>query len=363
MGHTTDIKEHVYEQLAHRLAKNPVGVVIDENLLGILRALYTEREAQIGSKFPLLPMPLERISSATGVAEHSLSEILDDMAKKGLVLDLPRKKRRFYMLSPMVVGFFEYTFMRVSSNVDQKHLAMLFEKYFASDRVRKEIFGTTTKMFRSLIYENLIPAAVETEVLSFERASEIIRAAGSGALSMCACRHKAEHLGTACGAPVDDICTSLGQTAEWLIERGFARRATVEELLSVLERARQHGLVHLGDNVLEDPAFICHCCGCCCGVLRSIRESDIKAVSPSGFVPLIEEPLCAACAVCVKACPISALRPRDSRPPEVSTDKCIGCGVCASLCPTGAIAMSKCALNLPPRTKNEQLSKIARERA
>ena len=43
-----------------------------------------------------------------------------------------------------------------------------------------------------MVYEKLIPAVVETEVLDYERASEVIRRSGGGAISLCSCRHKAQ---------------------------------------------------------------------------------------------------------------------------------------------------------------------------
>jgi hypothetical protein len=84
--------------------------------------------------------------------------------------------------------------MRTRDNVDMKELAALFEIYFQDDGVREELSGGETKMFKAMVYERLIPAAVETEVLSWERAAEIIVQSGGGVLSMCSCRHKAGHL-------------------------------------------------------------------------------------------------------------------------------------------------------------------------
>ena len=368
MGHLTSHKEEVYRALAERLNKNPVGAPVNEHLMAILHRLYTESEAEVGSRFPLLPVPLEKIAGLTGIAAEEMKKLLDGMADKGLVLDLPRRDGTYYMLAPMVVGFFEYTFMRTGRDLELKELAELFEKYFHSPGVAEEIFGSQTKMFRSLVYESLLPAAVETEVLTYERASEIIRGAGYGALSLCACRHKASHLGKACGAPVEDVCTSLGGAARWLVSRGFAREATTDEMLRVLEKTEKLGLVHLGDNVLSNPTFICHCCGCCCGVLRAINESGVSSVLPSNFLPAVDEDACSGCGTCAESCHIRALRmeakENGAEVPAVNRELCIGCGVCASSCPTGALAMTRRSVLLPapPKDKKEQLMIIAAEK-
>ncbi|TYO94433.1 4Fe-4S dicluster domain-containing protein [Desulfallas thermosapovorans] len=367
MGHLINAKEEVYRALAERLNKNPVGVPVNELLMEILYRLFTESEAQLGGKFPLLPMPADKIAGITGMNETELVQMLNGMADKGLVLDLPRRDTTYYMLAPMVVGFFEYTFMRVREDIDMKELADLFERYFQSPGVREEFFGGDTKMFKTLVYENLIPAAVETEVLDYEKASEIIRAAGGGALGMCSCRHKASHLGKACDAPVEDVCTSLGGAARWLVSRGLARAATVDELLRVLDKTEKLGLVHLGDNVLNKPAYICHCCGCCCGVLRTINESGLQAVHPSNFIPAVDTGSCTGCGMCVENCHIKAIElVIDGDGSEVSSikqDRCIGCGACVSACPTGALSMTRrSVLHVPPASKGEQFARIARER-
>jgi len=132
MGHIVNAKEEVYRLLAERLNKNPVGAPINEHLMEILHHLYTESEASVGSKLPLIPVKLERIAKITSIDIFELKTILDSMADKGLVLDIPRKETYLYMLTPMVIGFFEYTFMRERNEVNMKELAELFEKYFSS---------------------------------------------------------------------------------------------------------------------------------------------------------------------------------------------------------------------------------------
>ncbi len=367
MGHTIEAKAEVYRALAERLNKNPVGAPLNEVLMEILHRLYTVTEAEVGSKFPLLPMPLDRIAEATGYKEDELKGILENMAAKGLVLDLPRRDGTLYMLAPMVVGFFEYTFMRVRENINMRELAELFERYFASEEAREEFFGSETKMFQTLVYESLIPAAVETEVLSYEKASEIIRQSGGGALGMCSCRHKAAHLGRACDAPVEGVCTSLYGAARWLVHRGLAKPASVDDLLRVLDRTEKLGLVHLGDNVLKNPAYICHCCGCCCQVLRAIKETGRKAVHPSNFIPAVDAKNCVRCGTCAESCHISAITmsagESGGEMPVINGEKCIGCGVCASACPSGAIAMERrLVLHAPPADKREQFMRIAAEK-
>jgi formate hydrogenlyase subunit 6/NADH:ubiquinone oxidoreductase subunit I len=366
MGHLVNDKDQVYRLLAERLDKNPVGAPINETLMAILYRLYTESEALVGSKLPLVPMSLEKIAKITGTEQNQLAIILESMAEKGLVLDIPRKDTTYYMMVPMVVGFFEYTFMRVQDQVKLKDLAVLFERYFNDQEVRDEFIGKDTKIMRTLVYESLLPVAVETEVLTYEKASEIIRQSGGGAISICSCRHKASHLGRACGAPLE-VCTSLGSAAEWVIRRGFGKPATVDELLQVLDQTEKLGLVHNCDNVLNKPTYICHCCGCCCVILEGIKETGKSATQPSNFIPDLNLETCIGCGTCAERCHIDAINMQSAESgaeiPAVNKQICIGCGVCSSACPTGALTMSRRSdLYVPPANAKEYFTRIAMEK-
>ncbi|ABZ85033.1 4fe-4S ferredoxin, iron-sulfur binding domain protein, putative [Heliomicrobium modesticaldum Ice1] len=398
IGHLGMKKEEVLRALASRLDKNPIGAPMNETLMEILHTMYTYREAEIASQFPQGFTTVERLAELTGIAETELVSHLNNMADKGLVMDFPRKGRSMYVLSPLVIGFFEYTFMRVTDKLPQKDLAELFERYFRDRRVAGEFFGGDTKLFHTWAYESVMPDEVETEVLDYEKASAMIRDSGGGGLSMCYCRHEADHLGKACDAPIDDVCTSLGAAAEWLIRRGFARPASTDELLRVLDHTESLGLVHLADNVQKNPAYICHCCGCCCGVLRTINEHNIASVHPSNFIPAIDEHRCTGCGACLKRCHVRAISlierstggDNRSRPVAgsgdgdlfwpsgagggrtgavmtgptkvafVLTDRCIGCGACVKGCRPSAISLVRRGeLHIPPKDKKEQMLRIA----
>lgn len=365
MGHLVNSKDEVYRVLAERLNREPVGVILNDTLITILQRLYTESEAVIGSKFPMVPMKLDKIAQITGIDPQQLKPILDGMADKGLIMDFPRRETAFYMLAPMVIGFFEYTFMRVRQDADMKELAELFNSYFQNEEARREFSGVDTRMMRTLVYEHLIPLAVETEVLPYEKASEIIRKAGGGALSMCACRHKASHLGKACDAPLE-VCMSFGNAAEWIIRRGMGRAATAEELLAVLDKTEELGLVHNCDNILNNPTYICHCCGCCCVVMTSISQYGQYSTHPSNFIPVLDQEICIGCGICADSCLINAIAMQEDdeiETPAINKDTCLGCGVCVSACPNGSLTLARRpVLHTPPTSSNDKFRQIAREK-
>jgi ferredoxin len=362
MGHLGSGKTDVFLALAGRLDKNPVGAPLNETLMRILHTMYTEREAAIASQFPPGFITLDKLVAATGLPADQLATDLDNMADKGLVVDMPRAERVLYALSPLVVGFFEYTFMRVTDKVPQPALAELFERYLNERGVAEAFFGADTKMFQAMAYESLMPADLTSEVLDYEKASAMIRSAGKGALSMCFCRHQAQHRGTACDAPVEDVCTSLGPAADWLIRRGFARPAGVDELLTILDRTEALGLVHIADNVKNNPAFICHCCGCCCMVLRGLNEHGLQSLHPSNFIVGVDDAACSGCGLCADRCHIKAIAVDSSAVAAVNVDHCLGCGVCVKNCPSEALSLvRRTEVRQPPRDRTELMLKIAKE--
>lgn len=363
LGHLGIGKGEVFKALAQRLDKNPVGAPMNETLMEILYLIYSEKEAEIGSQFPQGFITIDKLVAVTGLDQAQLVHHLNNMADKGLVIDMNRKGKTYYLLNPLVIGFFEYTFMRVNEKLPMKDLAELFETYHTQPGVAEEFFGADTKMFQTWAYESLMPDDVETEVVDYEKASAMIRDAGGGSLTMCYCRHQAWHLGTVCDAPIENVCTSLGNASEWLIRRGFARPATVDELLRVLEQTEELGLVHLADNVQKRPAYLCHCCGCCCGVLRTINEHNISSVHPSNFIPQINLDSCTGCGACVKRCQINAIEITHEKTAFIKEDRCIGCGACVKVCHKKAITfLRRKDIYVPPKDKSTQLLQIAKEK-
>src|SRR4030042_2719037 len=99
MGHLMG-KEEVLRHLQKRLHKNPVGLPEHPSVFEILSILFTEREAVVGSKFPLGLVTIEELQNATGVNREELEGILKGMMKKGLVINAMKNDKVRYLLSP-----------------------------------------------------------------------------------------------------------------------------------------------------------------------------------------------------------------------------------------------------------------------
>jgi ferredoxin len=184
-------------------------------------------------------------------------------------------------------------------------------------------------------------------VLDYERASDVIRTATHCAVGMCYCRHKMQHLGRACDAPMS-ICMTFNSTADSLARHGNARNVDTIEAMDLLQVAYGHNLVQFGENVREEVNFICNCCGCCCeAMLAAKRFALLTPVHTTNFVPAIDEHRCNGCAKCIDVCPVEAVsvvsagdpRKKRKRKAQLDVSRCLGCGVCVRNCPENALRL------------------------
>ncbi len=369
MGHHLGSKSSIVP-LIDRLNKYPIGLVDSGKLREILTLLFDEREAFVASRFPLEEATLPELVRLTKIPADELLPLLDRMANKGLVMDMPYGGEVYYLLLPGLIGFFEFTFMKNRSDLPLERLAQLMSEYLEESQAA-EFFGSRTPLTRSLLYEEHIP--VTSEVTSYDRAREIIREAGFGAVGMCYCRHKKEHLGETCakGAPVEGICISLGSAARFMVRRGFAQEKSADELLAVLDAARELNLTHVTDNIRHKPSFICNCCSCCCELLAGVQMGYHNGIAKTGFRAVIDQHRCNGCGACFAVCNVKAIAlPKDvqfvdnsCRYAVVSEKICLGCGACVSACKRGALSMVLAASRpLTPIKRKDLYMRILQEK-
>jgi ferredoxin len=346
MGHTIDATP-VYERLQQRLDRNVTGAPDSPTLLEILRTLFSPEDAELAARIPTRLTTIPDLAGRLGVDPDELDDRITDMAGRGLVVDVVHEGRRFVSLAPVVIGFFEFTFMRTRDDLPMKRLAELFEQYFyEDDRFCRSVFDGQTQIGRSLVREEALPTDDHVEILDWERATRIVESATSHAVSLCACRHKASHLDHACDAPME-TCLTLNDAAVSMARNGIARPIDAREAVAILERSKDAGLAQTGDNVQQNVSYICNCCGCCCGMMQAIRKFGVRnAIVTSNWIADLDESRCKGCARCAEACPAQAVSMvaapganKKNRRARVDDDGCLGCGVCHAACKNGALAM------------------------
>jgi ferredoxin len=353
MAHAT--ARGAYGALADRLNRFPQGAPPSDLLYRILSLLFTEREAGLVARLPIRPVTARRAARIWGMREAEARTVLDGLASRCILLDMEGPNETLYILPPPMAGFFEFSMMRVRDDIDQHLLAELFWQYITveDDFIVSLFTHGETQLGRVFVNEPALADARRPgngtrtearrdlmEVLDYERASEVIGTAQHMGVGVCYCRHKAEHVGKACKAPMN-ICMTFGGSADSLIRHGYARRVDKAEGMDLLTQAYESRLVQFGENVQRDAGFICNCCGCCCeAMIAQRRFGSLNPVHTTNYLPHVDEATCNGCGKCVDTCPVEAMtlvsandpaKPRKRRA-ELTAEICLGCGVCARVC-------------------------------
>ncbi len=358
-----------FERLSDRINLFPQGAPPTELLFRILGVLMNEKEAALMSQLPVKPFRATAAEKVWRKDAHETLEILHDLSSRALLLDMEEPDgTAMYMMPPPMAGFFEFSMMRVRTDVDQKLLSELFYQYITveEDFIRELFVNPETNLGRAFVNEAALAAAalsagtlssatpaasgpgeLAMQVMDYERASQVIKTASHMSISMCYCRHKKQHLGTACDAPMD-ICMTFGGAAASLIKHGIARGVDETEGMKLLEQAYESNLVQFGENVRNEVSFICNCCGCCCEALVAARRFGFtNSINTTNFLPVVKEEACSGCGKCVNVCPVEALALVSANDParpvrkkaKIDERVCLGCAVCIRTCPSGALKL------------------------
>src|SRR5208337_4154158 len=214
MGHIHS-SEQAYGLLKKHLAQKVQGAPDSPTLMKILTILFSPEEAELVRRLPHNLSSLDTLSKNLKMPKEELSGKLTDMAYRGLIFDIEHDGQRYYMLPPVVIGLFEFTFMRMRPDMPMKELALLFEEYFYENKA--DFFHTLTEgktsLFRTLVREEAIPEDTYTEVLDWERATKVVSSSTATSVGLCQCHHMAQHVGQACDKP-QEVCLTFNFAAE-----------------------------------------------------------------------------------------------------------------------------------------------------
>jgi electron transport complex protein RnfB len=325
--------EDVYRKLAQTLDAIPHGFPATESgaELRLLAKIFTPEEAALVAVMRLNPEPVDQIAARAGADPVIAYHTLKAMARKGLVSFVRKARQLVFGLMPFAVGFYEEQLPRMD-----RELAELFEEYY--QEVRGLFSGHAPPVQRVIPVEEAIPAGIE--VYPYERASELLENAKAWGVRDCICRVQQKLVGKGCDRPVEN-CLSFGPV-EGLFDGSETTRAiSKEEALRLLREAEEAGLVHSPGNYRDGNYYICNCCTCCCGVLRSVAEFSIPtAIAKSDFFAVVDASACAGCGDCLERCQFGALAvPEDVC--VVDAGCCVGCGLCVTVCPTEALYLQR----------------------
>ena len=329
----------VYENLVKFLDDLPAGFPRSESgvELRILRHLFTPEEASLAVHLALIAEPAPVIAVRAGLPLAEVERILGEMERKRLVYAFQEPgKRPRYMAEQFVIGFWEGQVNRLD-----RELVEMFEEYLPT-YARSGIWEKTPQL-RTIPVRESIPVnenlAVKNPILPYEQIDEILAGHQTFAVANCVCRQEMRLIDHGCEKPLE-TCLAFDSSAAYFVQDGRGRYITREEALALVRQAEVAGLVLQPGNT-RNPGNLCMCCGCCCGVLRSLKMNPHPAsMVSSPFFAVVDREACAGCGTCLERCPMDAISLPDGTT-EIDLERCIGCGLCTTTCPSDALSLSR----------------------
>ena len=324
-----------YKKLATVLDTLPNGFPATENGVEIklLKLIFSPDEAELFCHLRLTFETPDQIAKRTGLPLEGLAEKLDIMWRKGQLFGVDFGTVKVFKILPWVFGIYEFQLKHMT-----REMAELCEEYATT--FGPQFFENKPQLMQVVPVEEEISTENLQIAMPYERISALIEKGKSFAVNDCVCKKEKELLGQRCDKPME-VCLAIAPVPG--IFDGDnplgARPITKEEAYEVLRKSEEAGLVHLTSNFEHGHFYICNCCGCCCGVLRSINEMGINNAVNSHYYAKIDPEACVSCGVCKdERCQIEAIEEKDETY-RVLSEKCIGCGICISTCPSEAISL------------------------
>jgi ferredoxin len=371
----TDAEKQIYQKFIDWQKKSWYGVPGGEKMLPVIASKYTPAEAEFLTGIPFSPKNLDILSDLKGMDRAALGARLDDLTRKGFLFKFDRDGVPHYMLNDI------FMMMRASgwpgrTDEQSKQFAAVSDNYFPTFM---EPWETVKEKGLRVLPIN---ATIEDEhtIVPYEEVKKHLDSYTYYSVSFCPCRvKKGLATGTLDKYPLE-VCLHFDRLGRYAVENGFGREITREETERILKQCAEAGLVHGMSNQQEKPDTICNCCSCCCMWFEAVkRMKHSVGLVPSNYHVRVEQQTCTGCGLCVKRCPMEALKLKESpeargrkmtvsekdgrvreltnktgKVSELNVDLCIGCGVCAYKCQSGSLSLVRNeAEHQPPRTMRD----------
>lgn len=260
------------------------------------------------------PVRAEEVAKKCGKDLKRTEELLQAMSVIGLLEynweNADHHKQ--YMLPMFVPGCAEFMNMNKEQVEAHPEIARFFNEMsrLPLEKVTPMVpLGGAGIGMHVIPVEKAIPA--EQKSVSIEHISHWVQKyKGKYAVGACSCRRSRRIQGEGCGHLEDEMCIGVGDMADYLVETGKGRYISEDEVMEILQRAEDNGLVHQITNIDgEDKIFaICNCCVCSCYALRTSQLFNTPNMSRSAYIAKVDSENCVACGQCVEYCPSGAVK-------------------------------------------------------
>ncbi|MCX5858855.1 MAG: 4Fe-4S binding protein [Proteobacteria bacterium] len=343
-------------------------IPVPDSLLQLLAYTFTEEEAQVVNCLGFAMHGPGAIARKLKRPVDEVRPILQSLAERILIVGVTTKRVSLYSYLPLYPGVYEAQMVMSEKKIKEgqgeeyfKEFARLFEEFWDEFYVtiknrglveRFQIMGVP--FGRIITVERAIEATPGLGVIALatDKYSEIAERNKSFALiNVCTCRQERMLVGKDCQkvkTPSTVTCALMGLAAEGAIKTGVGRRVSREEFLEARARGAEAGLIAMVDN-MKDPLLVCSCCNCCCTIMRVLnRFNSPNLFTQSHFEAQIDPVKCNGCGLCIKPCPMTAIRVENKKA-SVDPARCIGCGVCVIRCDKNhALTLKERPVHKPP---------------
>jgi NAD-dependent dihydropyrimidine dehydrogenase PreA subunit len=343
-----------YRKLQEHLDKMPVGYPATKSgvEIDLLKAIFTPEQAKIAVHLDYKHKTVDQIFETATVqvgSREELTRILDEIVSKGGVSRRRVDDQLQYAVLPFILwGMYEHQLKRL----DPAFLNDVGQ--YLMGELGYELATSKLPKMRVIPIEESVEA--EHRIATYDELRHLIEQAGEHiAVQECVCRKVNDLQGKHCQATERrEVCMSLGHLADLYVEEGWGRKVDQNEALEIARKNEAEGLVLMPGNE-QEPAFMCACCGDCCGMLSMIQNFPKPAdVVGSNYYAQVDTELCTGIGICVERCPMDAVL-MDNGFASVKLARCIGCGLCVPTCPESAIVLVKKDQEIVPPLTEEDL--------
>lgn len=337
--------EEAYQRLIAHMRSWVIGMPESDVLMPLVKERLSAAEADFLSRLPFLPHTTEQLAEKLGMQVRDLAAALDPLADRGIVFRHESKDTVRYALNDSLFIWFRSPFWPGRDDETSRRLAVLSNTYYYKAYGR-EVGGYRTPGLRSIPIMRTVSDT--RQIVPYEDVARVLEREEYFCVAHCPCR-RIKKLGPDAPTCKHETfnCLHFGRLAKYMVKHGMGKEITREEAAEILRKAADAGLVHGISNTVREADSICNCCSCCCVFLQSARVLGMNGLQRSNYVVQVREDTCEGCGLCVKRCPMEALRlePSDharnkiGKVPHLEPGKCIGCGVCAHKCPTRSLSL------------------------
>lgn len=341
----------VYMALGNRLNDGFINPhALTDPALEFMANLFTEDQAAFVAEFPKGEHTVAELAALLGKDADALAATLDKLDADHLIfVSKNAAGEKTYSVIPFELGLFEIQLLPgIDDEESREHARRLYSLFTTEIEMMdglplehlKAALPDDRKLWKYLpVKESIVNERI---VVDSDVVDTFIAAEPSLAVGACACRTIKATLGDPCHnekAPLHS-CIWFGKVADYMVERGIAKRYTQDEVYALLRECEDAGLVHEITNWFGangNPTMLCNCCDCCCFHIyaeKHLRDLGVK-FHGANYVARLDAEKCVGCGICVDACKFDAVAISDGISVTID-DLCVGCGQCVVQCPNDA---------------------------